>query len=186
MSPTIIYAVEKINIGNLKKDVRPYSCLFPCQKLRLGEEAKEEKEGKQEGEAPQIYYQRKVTLPQFMPSESDVFFNNDSWIPNTDKTKKCLCGWHEVFLGSHVRLYVLRYCDLLFPPTGHTVACFSTAFPGVCKTCRTKFSPKVYSRRRTPGTPSSFYRKQTPWLRLLPLSFLRQATVPAFFFFLQY
>ena len=37
----------------------------------------------------------------------------DRWTSNSDKTEKCLCGWHDVFLRSHVILYVVRYCYFL-------------------------------------------------------------------------
>lgn len=74
----------------------------------------------------------------------------------------------RLYRVSNVTIHMISY--LLFPVTGHSVYCFSTAFPDVCKRRETKFSLRVYSEKEnTLGAPSCSYRKQTEWLPSPPL-----------------
>lgn len=65
----------------------------------------------------------------------------------------------DITLLSNVTILMISY--LLFPLTRHSVYCFSTAFPDVCKRRGTKFSLTVYSEKNSLGAPSCSYRKQT-------------------------
>lgn len=80
-----------------------------------------------------------------------------------------------------LQLPQLLLCYLLFTVSGHSLCCFFSAFPDVCKRRAAKFSLRVYSKKKnTLRAPSCSYRKQTGWLPLPPLSFPPTSHCPWF------